>query len=401
MPPGPALAGFLASIDVERVSGYDRIVVLRAIQRQASHTQAQLYTAIAAVADHMESVEFPDDRELAWEAAATEIRAALRLTRRAAETETDLAVTVRRRLPRVWNALLRGSIDRPRAVVIAHGTAHLDEEAARRVVDAIIGDAPGLTTGQLAARLRRLCAETDPDAATERYAAAVEQRRITLEASPEGTAHLYGLDLPPHQALAAVNRVNDLAMELNRAGDSRSIDQLRADVLLDLLTGRHNGARGGVVELRVDLTTLAGLSDTPGDLTGYGPVVADIARQVTAAQTDGEWRFTITHPDTGLPLHDGTTRRRPTATQRRSVQARDRHCIFPGCRIPATQCDLDHRIPWAQHHHTATHRLGTLCRHDHHTSRHHLGWTYQPLPNSDHLWTSPLGHHYTTSGHPP
>ncbi|MDP2623550.1 MAG: hypothetical protein Q8Q29_07135, partial [Actinomycetota bacterium] len=45
MPPGPVLAGFLASIDVDAVSGHDRVVVLRAQQRMASHLQAQVYAA--------------------------------------------------------------------------------------------------------------------------------------------------------------------------------------------------------------------------------------------------------------------------------------------------------------------------------------------------------------------
>ena len=37
MEPGPVLAGFLASVDVTRLSGFDRIVVLRAHRRMASH----------------------------------------------------------------------------------------------------------------------------------------------------------------------------------------------------------------------------------------------------------------------------------------------------------------------------------------------------------------------------
>ncbi|MEX2418977.1 MAG: hypothetical protein WD652_01225, partial [Acidimicrobiia bacterium] len=49
MPPGPALAGFLASIDVEAVSAHDRVVVLCAHQRMTSHFQAQAMSAIAAI----------------------------------------------------------------------------------------------------------------------------------------------------------------------------------------------------------------------------------------------------------------------------------------------------------------------------------------------------------------
>ena len=63
------------------------------------------------------------------------------------------------------------------------------------------------------------------------------------------------------------------------------MDQLRADVYLDLLLGADTNGKGGVVDIHVDLETLAGLSETPGELAGYGPVIADIARQTTNKQT--------------------------------------------------------------------------------------------------------------------
>lgn len=401
MPAGPALGAILASIDVDAVSGHDRVVVLCAHRRMVSHFQAQVYASMAAVADHMDRVEFPEDRDLAWEAAATEIRAALRLTRRSAESELNLAVAVRRRLPRVWNALREGAIDGRRARVMIDGTTHLGEETARRVVDTVIEDAPHLTTGELRALIRRLSVAADPDSAKERYTQAVDGRRVVTEASTDGTAHLLGMDLPPDRVAAVADRINRLAMSLNRSGDPRSIDQLRADVFLDLLAGTNQAAKGGTIDLRVDLETLARLAETPGELAGFGPVIADIARQVAERQARGEWRYTVTDPNTGLPIDGGTTRRRPTSSQRRAVEARDQVCYFPGCRMPATGCDLDHRTPWAEQRRTSADGLDAGCRYDHVTVRHRIGWIHRRLPGGDHLWISPLGHRYTKSGRPP
>ncbi len=400
--PGAPLSEASAATDLDQLSGHDLIAVLQAHQRMASRHQAQVYAVISAVSDRME-VMFPDDPELAWQATSIEIGAALHLTRRAAEREVDLALSLKRRLPPVWNALLKGSIDQRRARVIADNLSHLDEATARSVADTVIEDAAGLTTGQLAARLRRLCIQANPDTAQQRYDQAVDQRRVVLEAGPDGTATLSGIDLSADKAVAAAVHIDTLAKALNREGDARPIDQLRADVFLDLITGEatSSSGRGGVVELTVDLNTLTELSESPGELAGYGPVIADIARQVAQAQVDGEWRFTITNPETGQPIHDGTTRRRPTTSQRRTVTARDRRCVFPGCRMPATQSDLDHRREWARHHRTSTRELAPLCRHHHHIARHRIGWTYQRLPNGDYRWTSPLGHHYTTSSKPP
>lgn len=400
--PGPILGALLSSVDVERLSGHERVIALKAFQRMASHYAAQTLQAMASISDHMHDLD--DDYELAHRSAATEIRAALTLTRRTAGYELDLALDTRQRLPMVWEALASGVIDLRRARVMAAATSHLTEDQARRVVDRVLSDAPALTTGQLRARITKMCLEADPADAERRYSEAVEDRRIVLEANPTGTADLTGMDLPPERATAIARRINRLARQLKTQGEVRSMDQLRADIFLDLLQGTdHSAGTGGVrgvVDIQVDLETLMNLSESAGHLTGYGPVIADVARQVTEQQEHGEWRFTVTHPDSGQPIHNGITQRRPAAGQRRHVEARNPTCIFPGCRMPATGCDLDHRIPWSENGPTNPINLAPLCRHDH-GNRHHCEWTYQSLPNGDYQWTSRLGHTYTTSGRSP
>ncbi|HDH25612.1 MAG TPA: HNH endonuclease [Actinobacteria bacterium] len=400
MEPGPALAGFLASIDVGELSGHDRIVVLRAHQRMVSCYTARVYEDMAAVVDRMH--QLGDDRQLAEESAAAEIRAALHLTRRAADIELGWALDLEQRLPQVWELLAAGDIDVRRAKAIIVATSHLPVETARDVVDQVIDLAPELTVGQLTARLRRLCIAVDPQQAQRRYDDAVAERRVIVEPNEAGTANLSGFDLPPHRVAAITRRINRLARTLRAPDESRTMDQLRADVFMDLLAaaGGTVAADRGVVDIHVDLETLTGLSEAPGELAGYGPVIADIARQVVGRQERAEWRFVVTDPDTGLALHDGITRRRPSVEQRRFVEIRDRTCVFPGCRMPAADCDLDHRDPYAQGGPTDPTNLAPLCRHDHRI-RHHAGWTYRSLPNGGHEWTSRLGHRYTTCGQSP
>ena len=403
MEPGPFLAAILANTDVDRLSGHDRVVVLRARQRMASHYLAHMYADMAAVADAIEGLEGGEDPELVAEGAAAEIRAALRLTRRAADMELGLALELRQRLPSLWEAFAARDLDVRRVRTMVGSTGHLDRDTARMVVDQVIDRAPQLTTGELKGRLQRLCIEVDPDAATARYEEAVAERRVVADLSDDGTAQLMGMALPPDRVVSASAFINQLARHLKRAGETRTMDQLRADVFLDLLEGRHQhrSTSGGAIELRVDLETLARLSDAPGELAGFGPVIADIARQVTDRQRDGStWRYVVTDPHTGMPLHHGTTRRRPTATQQRHVETRDPRCVFPGCRMPSQACDLDHRIEWAHSRRTAVDDLAPVCRHDHVIRHRHL-WTYRPLAGGDYLWTSRLGHTYTTSGQSP
>ena len=179
-----------------------------------------------------------------------------------------------------------GRIDVRRARVLADGTAHLTDEAGRRVVAEIADRASELTTGQLRALLRKLCLVADPEDTKRRLQRAVEDRRVVLEANPAGSANLLLLDLPPDVAAAARERIDHLARRL--PGDGRSMDQRRADVAIDLLTGHTKPLGRGMVDLTVDLRTLLGLAEHPGELGGWGRwSPTSPARSPTAKPTAG------------------------------------------------------------------------------------------------------------------
>ena len=401
-PPGPVLAGLLASIDRSKLNGYDLVVVMQARSRQLAHDQAELYADMVEVSycppgDQASPVAREPDMA---EFAADEIRAALMLTRRAADSELALAWRLRERLPHVWDHLHAGRIDVRRARTIAHGTGHLDPIEAHHVADLALEKAAEMTTGQLAALLRRLCVEVDGEEAAARYNDAVAERRLVSEPNVDGTADLFGLQLPPDRVAAIRTRINRLAKSLRSPTDDRTIDQLRADVFLDLLAGTHQQDRcgsGAVVDIHVDLKTLTGMADHAGEIPGWGPVIADIARQVAADQPKAEWRATVT--DDGQVVWNGTTRRRPTKSESRHVAARQRTCVFPGCRMPATDCDLDHTVARAEGGPTDVNNFGPLCRHDHRVK--HAGWRLRRINANQYTWTSRLGHTYTTNGRPP
>jgi hypothetical protein len=313
-----------------------------------------------------------------------------------------MAFNLRERLPDVWSALHRGIVDLPRARVICDQTIHLPREEARRVADTALLTAPALTTGQLRARIQRLVIAIDPVSARDRYERRLEERRVVLDAGEDGTANLHGLHLPAADANAAMRRINRLARATKTKGDPRTIDQIRADVLLDLLASRRQNGRDrdrGVVDIRVDLDTLAGLDENPGLIPGWGPVIADIARKIVREQDESEWRITITDQN-GLPIGVTTTNRRPTTTQRRHVEARNPTCVFPGCRMPAGQSDLDHEHPWSETHLTPSIGLEPLCRHDH-VNRHQRHWTLRQVEPGVYEWVSPLGHKYLRRPEPP
>ena len=400
MTPGPVMAAFLSAIDVAKVSPHDQVIVLRANDRMMSHFGAHRYRDIAAVHRSYATDDGATYME-AGAASSAEIRLALALTRAAADNELAFALSLEHRLPRLFDLLATGTIDLRRARTIERATVHLSDAAAQAVLDEIADDAPSLTTGQLGARIRKLCIEVDPDEAKDRYDTAHADRRIIIQPTDSGTVNLMGYDLPPHEVTAIMSKVNRAAAGLHgTSGEARTMDQLRADICLDLLHGiapdlGSTRSNTGVIDLVVDLDTLAGLTDNPGDLGGYGPVIADIARKIADNNHDAQWRITTLNDD-GEPQHIGTTSRRPTASQKRRIQTRHRTCVFPGCRMPSTACDLDHTTAVQDGGATCDCNLAPLCRHDH-GIKHTQGWDYERLPDARHQWTTPFGHTYTTA----
>jgi hypothetical protein len=404
--PGPGLSHTLAGIDRTELNGHDLVTVIRARARQIAMLQAEQLADMAELAycPPAPACSPPIRQAEPDEFAPDELRAALTLTRLTAENTMALALGLVDRLPEVWRALQQGLIDLPKAKVLLEGTDHLDTTIAAAAVARLLPEAPSLTTGELRARLRKLCIDTDPDNAAKRRRQALEERRVVAFPDPDGTADLLGLNLPGDRTAAIVDRIARIARKTKTADDPRTIDQVRADIFLELLEGRHrvNDHHRPVVDIRVDLDTLIGLNDNAAEIPGWAPVIADIARQALTRQADGQWRVAVTDPDSGSVLWDGTTRRRPTAEQRRFVEARQTTCTFPGCRRPAHHSDFDHTVEVAKGGPTTVGNGAPGCRHDHRL-RHEGDWAVEQPEPGHYVWTSPHGHIYETffGGPPP
>ena len=229
--PGVGLMGLLAGVDRDLLSDFDRVEVLKARSRLRAHVDAELLADMVSVLDAESAALSPGLAvDEVHDVAAAEIGAALSWTRRMAERQLDFATTLVSDYPAVWEMLHQGLIDLPRARVIVDHTCHLEAEVRDQVVETVLKKAPSQTTGLLAARIRRLAIWVAPESATERYRQGLEERRVVSDANPDGTANLSGLQLPAPESRAAIRRINRIAHHLKRSGDSRSIDQIRADI---------------------------------------------------------------------------------------------------------------------------------------------------------------------------
>ena len=117
----------------------------------------------------------PDDepRRLSapTEFSADEIRAALVLTRRAADAQFWTAHDLLTRLPAVHAAMAAGVCDEPRARIFSEWTTDLCPEQARAVCERLLPRVGQLTTGQLIDQIKKLAITLDrtgPGGATNR-----------------------------------------------------------------------------------------------------------------------------------------------------------------------------------------------------------------------------------------
>ncbi|MEN0128003.1 MAG: DUF222 domain-containing protein [Brevundimonas sp.] len=370
--------------------------------------QQVIGVAIAAQAEalaHMERKPGPMGRYV-----ADEIAAALAITSQAAAVLVGRAVGIAAH-PVLADALRAGTIDARKVDVILKESAPLfDTEARAGVIADAAAQAAGQTAPQLERHVRRQRISADPTTAKRRAEKARADRRVEMTWLNDGMACLTAL-LPAPEAVATFTVLDALASAAKVAGDERNVDQRRADAFSDIflnildtgvtpagdrLAKRHG--RRACLNVTVPWTTLAGLDDVPGELEGYGPVPASLARELAQ---DATWRRILTDPTDGTFVERGTATYRPGADLTGTVIARDVTCTAPGCRQPAARCEIDHLVPFdasrLADEQTVPSNLGAACKH-HHQSKTDKVWnaTRDPVTGSC-TWTSPLGITYSRS----
>jgi hypothetical protein len=183
--------------------------------------------------------------------------------------------------------------------------------------------------------------------------------------------------------------------------DTRTYDQIRTDLLVDLLLASNASAALGKgldsiqahIQVTVTATTLAGIDNKLAQLDGHGPLHPEIARDL--ASRNGGWTKLFLTPGGMVTETDTYT---PTESMKRYLRARDQHCRFPGCGVSATRCDIDHNQDHAKGGKTRLDNLTHLCR-GHHTLKHpdlhdQDRWTAHLKPDGTLTWQSPLGRTY-------
>ncbi len=256
--------------------------MLKARYRQNNHDRAQLFAVIAEVM-HRGQAESNALEEYPGEFASDEVRAALVLTRRAADSLCDLAEGVVREMPTVYQAFADGVIDQPRVRVFRDWTCGLSDQHTAAIIDALLPRAAQLTTAQLMHEIKRYAIALDPTWARRRYEQALKGRRVGGTRNEDGTANLAGYDLPVDRVAAACDRFDRLAKAAKHAGHPDPIDHIRADLFLGMTDGTYAGLTDPQILAR--LLTEANLPTRTCRVCTAGPAPAQPAPAGRACRT--------------------------------------------------------------------------------------------------------------------
>ena len=241
--PGPDLAAWLAMAPAAALDDGDLAAVAGSWRRVACWAQARELAAVVQIASRAAARgkdigTGPGGRPAKVPAsAAAEVALELTMSHYGASWWTDLAVTLSWRLAATGAALAGGTIDLPRARLIAEATGALPDEIARAVQERVLPAAAGQTTGMLRAALRRAVIAADPRGAEERREESGRRARVVLYPDEEHTATLAGQRLPTVHAAAAMARIKAMARALKASGAGGGMDLLCAQVYVGLLLG--------------------------------------------------------------------------------------------------------------------------------------------------------------------
>jgi len=400
--PGYITLGELIEINPRALSSSGRIDYLSALDRQESWICALKQEALVAIAGEYADEDggifgCVDDEE------REDVATALRLSPTSAQSRIDVARVLVGHLPNTISALSTGEISVAHATVIARETATairngLSEESIFRVEQTALAHAEFHTPGQVGSKVKTTIAKLAPEEFEEIADRARDARRVTCYPEADGMATVIAI-LPAEDAQTVMKSIEAFILKRNSEADPEwsilSADMKRADALTDIASQTLSSLASQVqphrrpitISVAIDLPTLLGLAENPGQLAGYGAIPASVARRLAA---DGNWQRFVSDPTTGNLLDFGREKYTPPQELIDYLLARDRVCRFPGCRRTGQRSDIDHVQSWETGGETNPANLGLLCRR-HHRMKTHGGWSLESYPDGSCLWKSPQG----------
>lgn len=343
-------------------------------------------------------------RDIVERSIRLELAAGMRITEYAAGRLLRQAEALVQRYPRALDSLWHGRITEDHAAILVDLVDQVEPALRDRVVDQAVALAEAEPVGRFRRALQALIDTVRSATLEERHEEAVQRRRVGVDRGEDGmsTFWLHGPDV---EMSAIYGRVTAMGKAIvGRDGETRTLDQARADVVSDLLIdgttenmpAAVSGIRATVVVTVPVLSLLEGEPSDSADppvVEGLGPIPISRARELCGG--DAKWMRVLTHPETGMVLSVGRRRYEAPAALRKLVAWRADRCMAPGCGMPASRCEIDHQVAWADGGETRLDNHAPFCK-NHHIVKHHGGWSVRQIEGTGGSieWISPTGRRY-------
>ncbi len=276
---------------------------------------------------------------------------------------------VRDHAPHVWSAFAKGRIDGAKVREISAAIDKLQRaESIERLDRQVVAYAEDHVLAEVRRWLNLFIARAEAELFNERAERARGDRGVDVIHGDDGMSWM----TVHHQShvLAAVDKRLTKEAKAFGADDPRTMQQRRADLFAAWMT--TNEARKAAISADIAVTlpasALAGATDAPA-VAADGSWAVPSAWTVELVKYDGNnifWHRMVLDPVTDDVLAHEYKGRFVPAVLAKALQFRDGVCQARGCCKPASQCDIDHRIPHENEGPTAGWNLGPYCR------RHHI-----------------------------
>ena len=351
---------------------------------------------------------------VAWDAGAG-FGAAAGVSSRAGTGWLRDGLVLRHRLPGVWARVVAGEVPVHRARMVAGEVAGAPDDVAAAIDAAVAPRADRIGFLALSRLLDAAMIRLYPEQVELASLAQLDEQHVRFD--PEVVGHT-GLGLMEAKAdytdLADLDRVLSMLADRLAETDEPVADashQVRRAKALGIVADPERALamlgpgpdassaprrrRRHTTQLVVRLNEAAlGFTD-PVATVDSGQAATTLT---TLTERVAEWCGRQASDLSVLPVvdpeaHEHTDAYRPTQAQRRQVDERDGHCLFPFCTRPARRCDQDHVIAHDLGGSTCSCNLVALCRHHHRLKTH---TAYHPVVVEPGVlwWTTPHGHEF-------
>ncbi len=173
----------------------------------------------------------------AAEFACTEISLAVTASKSAVQRTVSMARRVKTEAPDAWDAWVAGDIDQDKVVRINRALRRLVRDASKELLNSVVVDLAVCRTPEILGRcLNQFIVRVEPDQQNERLHRSLEDRYVSVRPDLDGVSFLSAAvsSVDAH----AIDQVLRAIAAIAEPGDPRTLQQRRADALVDVLLGR-------------------------------------------------------------------------------------------------------------------------------------------------------------------